>query len=115
VVDERGKKTTCLYETEKQARQVKRSFLRAAGESATTLETAIDSYEEFLRNVKQNKATSVDATLIRLRGFLGDLELDVADVDEQIAQEMYDAYRTTKSTRTKRAPSVDTHRNVLAE
>ena len=115
VVDERGKKTTCLYETEKQARQVKRSLLRAAGEAMKTLATAIDEYEEFLRNVKENKPTSVDATITRLRGFLGDLELDVHDIDEPIAQAMYDRYRTTKSERTKRAPSVDTHRNVLAE
>lgn len=32
-----------------------------------------------------------------------------------MAQAMYDRYRMTKSSRTKRAPSVDTHRNVLAE
>src|SRR5262249_31474877 len=64
---------------------------------------------------KQNKATSVAATTIRLRGFLGDLDASVSDVDARSAQATYDRYRTTKSKWTKRVPAVDTHRNVLAE
>ena len=116
VVNERGEKAASLYETEKQANQVKRAVLREA--NATTfkiLSEAFEMYEMYLRHEKQNRAVSVAATVTRLRGFFPDHEMDVRSVDPVRAQAYYTTYRETPSTRTKKPPSVDTHRNVLAE
>jgi integrase len=116
VVDERGKTRAFLYETQKQAQQVKRSILREANATVNKiLSEAFEMYETFLLKEKQNKPVSVDATVIRLRSFFPDHGMAVKAVDVARAQAYYAKYRTTPGPRTKKPPAVDTHRNVLAE
>lgn len=95
---------------------MKRALLRAALANASkTLDEAIDMYELYMRNEKMNKRPSVDATVDRLRAFFPDVGSKVNSVTPTQAQALYDRYRTQTGTRTKRPPSVDTHRNVLSE
>ena len=116
VVDEGGTKSSFLYATEEEAEQVKKSILRAAkANESKTVDEALEMYEMYLREEKQNKRTSVDATVIRLRSFLPDREMMVNAISLEKAQGYYTAYRTTPCPRTQRPPSVDTHRNVLSE
>jgi integrase len=116
VVREGSTATARLYATEEEAKAVIRQVKRAAKlNQSKPLDEAIDDYEVFLRNEKQNKSGSIDTTIIRLRSFFPDLELTVNAVDSKKAQSYYDSYRATPGARTKRLPSVDTHRNVLAQ
>lgn len=116
IVREGGAETTRFFETEGEAEKVKRALLRAAQENATkTLDEAIDMYELHLRDEKMNKRSSVDATVDRLRAFFPNVGTMVHAINPTQAQALYDRYRTQAGARTKRPPSVDTHRNVLSE
>lgn len=116
VVREGGVATARLYATEEEAKAVIRQVKRAAKLAASkTVNEAIDEYEVYLRNEKQNKSGSIDTTVIRLHSFFPDLEMMVNTIDSKKAQTYYDTYRSAPGVRTKKPPSVDTHRNVLAQ
>jgi integrase len=115
VVDERGKKNRYFYPTEKQARQVVRSLKRELGEiEEQTIGDTLDKYELYMRD-KGNKPKSVGETSRRLRLFFGDvLDLPLRQLDESRAAAVYEKFRT-RPTSTGNPPSVDYHRNSLAE
>ncbi len=108
VVGEGGKRSSRLYETEKQARQVIRSLTsELTGDAALTVGDVMERYERYLREEKQNKPLSVDTTLARLKSFFTDEGLLFRGIDASRCN----AYYTALAKRVK----VDTHRNTLSE
>lgn len=115
LVDERGGQTCSSYATEAEARQVVRSLKRKiALEPPKTIDEAIDDYEVYLRDWKQNKAKSYTATTWRLRAFFADVDELLGELTEKRCASYYDAL-TKRVSRTGKAYSVDSHRNILAE
>jgi len=108
VRDERGAESFVSYATKEEAERVKLALQgelrRHAGRSFAE---AIEEYERYLRDVKQNKPTSVRTTIIRLRTFFPDDELQLADFTPRRAAAMY--------LNLARAQAVDSQRNILSE
>ena len=108
VRDERGAESFVSYATQEEAERVKRALLtELRHRQPRKVEEALDAYEVFLRDVKQNKPTSIRTTMIRLRTFFPDESIPLADVTPRRAAAMY--------LNLTRAQSVDSHRNILAE
>ncbi|MBI2898501.1 MAG: tyrosine-type recombinase/integrase [Deltaproteobacteria bacterium] len=78
-----------------------------ASQDATTIEEAIEMYVRFLRDVKQNRVSSVATTRARLEAFFPDREMPLRALDRATCSDCYDALCRTNA--------VDTHRNSLAE
>lgn len=111
-----GEKAVKLYSTEKEALQVKAAIEEElTANSGRTIEEAIETYEVYLRDVKQNKPQSCTATTWRLRRFFVDTELPLTDLTPKRAAECYENLATTPSERTGKPLSADSHRNMLAE
>jgi integrase len=108
VRDERGAESFVSYATKEEAERVK---LALTGElrqrQPRTIAEAVQAYELYLRDVKQNKPTSVRTTIIRLRTFFPDDELTLAEITPRRAASMHLILT--------RAQSVDSQRNILAE
>lgn len=108
VRDERGAESFVTYATKDEAEQVKRALERElSGTSSRSIADALDAYEVYLRDVKQNKPTSVRTTLIRLRTFFVDEELALLDLTPKRAAALY--------LNLSKAQATDSHRNTLAE
>ena len=108
VVDQRGTRTASLYPERRLADEVIRSLTRKLGGSASlTIEEALTQYTVYLRDVKQNRGTSIATTMHRLDAFFVDREASVRGLDESVCQSLY--ARLASQTKT------DTHRNTLAE
>jgi integrase len=99
-------------EAETFLREANRQFRRSGDKS---VEEGIEAYEQYLLTEKGNKPGSVEDTLFRLRAFFPDTELPLADLSPQKCSGYYEALRTRISPRIKKAYSVDTQRNILAE
>ncbi len=107
------------FESEAQAQEYK-----AAVEAnwhrlnATTVEHALERYDEHLRTKGNKKGPVKDGsrveTLRRLRAFFRDATIQVASLTEDRCARYYATLCETP-TKYRRAPSVDTHRNYLAE
>lgn len=108
VRDERGAESFVSYATKEEAERVK---LAMTGElrqrQPHTIADGIQAYELYLRDVKQNKPTSVRTTIIRLHTFFPDDELLLSEVTPRRAAAMY--------LNLTRAQSVDSQRNILSE
>jgi len=78
-----------------------------------TIEDALKVYEKHLRE-KGNKDSSIGQTLIKLRRFFSDVEIEVAAVSPRLGQRYYDELRRSKR-KDGELVSVDYHRNTLAE
>lgn len=116
ICDEGGQKTSKLYASEAEAASVKAAIedeLKA--QTDRTIEEAIEAYEVFLRESKQNKPQSCSATAWRLRRFFADTDLALNALTPKLALECYEKLVTLPSERTKKPLSADSHRNFLAE
>jgi integrase len=108
VRDERGAESFVSYATKEEAERVKLALTGELRQRAPrTVAEALQAYELYLRDVKQNKPTSVRTTMIRLRTFFPDDELTLAEVTPRRAAAMY--------LNLTRAQAVDSQRNILAE
>ena len=106
--DEGGAESYVTYETKEEAEQVKKALQRQLKrEAIPTLAFALEEYETYLREVKQNKPQSVKTTLFRLRTFFPDQEMTLLDVTPKYAAATY--------MNVAKAQATDTHRNQLAE
>jgi integrase len=99
-------------EAEAFLKEANREFRRSGDKS---VEEGIEAYERYLLTEKGNKPGSVEDTLFRLRTFFPDTDLPLADLTPHKCSGYYEGLRTKISPRTKKAYSVDTQRNVLAE
>ncbi len=116
ICDQGGEKTARLLGTEKEALRLKYAIeQKLSVQAERTIEEALTAYQEYMRNVKQNKPASVTTTLIRLRSFFEDLQLPLADLTAKRCQGYYASLTGRPSKRTGVIPSVDSHRNTLAE
>ena len=108
VRDERGAESFVSYATKEEAERVK---LALTGElrqrQPRTIAEAVQAYELYLRDVKQNKPTSVRTTIIRLHTFFPDDEVTLAEITPRRAASMHLILT--------RAQSVDSQRNILSE
>ena len=90
VRDERGAESFVSYATQEEAERVK---LALTGElrqrQPRTIAEAVQAYELYLRDVKQNKPTSVRTTITRLRTFFPDDELTLAEITPRRAASMH--------------------------
>ena len=96
-------------------------------ESQITIETAIDDYEDFLRDEKGNKPKSYKETVRRLRRFFVQSEVSIVALTERACAELYEGLRQQRKTKKVRNEkgeietvdagpiSADYHRNALAE
>lgn len=116
VCEEGGAKTAQLFETEDAANRVKAALEKQLqAETDRTIEEAIDAYEVYMRDVKQNKLQSCTATAWRLRRFFVDTDLALSSLTSKLAAECYEKLISLPSERTNKPLSADSHRNILAE
>src|SRR5688572_6432913 len=116
VVGDGGQRTVKDYESEEEARAVVRSLRRKLDSDASkTVEEARVDYKRYLEQEKQNRARSVDATEWRLSIFFTDGDELLTELTPAGCARYYERLRTRESRRTKKALSVDSHRNILAE
>jgi len=102
------------FETEKEARQVFRSLSREMGEVSISVAEAIERYEAYLRDEKQNKPRSIQTTIYRVRTLLHEKDLLLRELTPTLCKGYYDELRN-RQTRMNRVAAVDSHRNVLAQ
>jgi integrase len=114
--DEGGAKTAEFFSTEKEANRVKAALqAKLSQELERTIEEALDAYQEYMRNVKHNKPSSVQTTTTRLQSFFEDRALPLVSLTPKHCQRYYESLAGRVSERTGKPPSVDSHRNILAE
>jgi len=107
--DGTGRQRVATFESAAEAEDfAEAARLTAPPSGAPTIEDALEAYEGFMRRTKENKPSSVQATMARLRGFIPRREREVARFPT--ASEMLERYEA----RTEKV-STDTHRNELAE
>ncbi len=108
VRDERGAESFVSYATKEEAERVKLALIGEIRQrQPRTIADGIQAYELHLRDVKQNKPTSVRTTIIRLHTFFPDDELTLAEVTPRRVASMY--------LNLTRAQAVDSQRNILSE
>jgi integrase len=90
-----------------------RRELAKAGEK--TVQEALNAYERYLLDDKGNKPGSVEDTMYRVGTFFPDREMALGDLSATTCEGYYQELRTLPRTRTKKAFSVDSQRNILAE
>jgi leucyl-tRNA synthetase len=114
--DPGGAKTAQIFATEKEANKVKAAIEGAFEKSSSrTTAEALTAYEEYLRNVKHNKPSSAKTTITRLRSFFEDQDLPLSSLTPKLCEGYYRNLTERVSPRTGKPPSVDSHRNILAE
>ena len=108
VVDERGARVARLYPERRLAEEVIRSVTREiGGPEAITIEEALTKYEAYLRDVKQNRATSITTTMHRLNAFFVDRTIALHGLDDSMCRSLYVQLASNAKP--------DTHRNTLSE
>lgn len=116
VCEEGGEKVARLFATEKEAYLFKDAVqLELTAQIGRTVAEALSSYEEYMRDVKQNRPSSIRTTMIRLRGFFADSELALTGLTPERCRGYYQNLLGRVSERTGEPPSVDSQRNTLAE
>lgn len=114
-----GEKERVLFDSRQAAEKHRRDVEGQLACQARTLDEAIDAYERFLNEEKGNKAKSYKETIRRLRRFLGrDMDLAFSMLTPAWAKRCYDSFRTRPLKPIPylyETPSVDYHRNALAE
>ncbi len=109
-----GERDSRFYPTKEKAEEIIRAVRREfARDGRKTVQEALDGYEEYLLNDKQNKAVSVANTTYRLGAFFPDRLMLLSDLTPRICDGYYEELRQRK-TRVGDAFSVDSHRTILA-
>lgn len=108
-----GEKRSRAFKTLRAAEIYKAELLGQIVQDRHTTESVLDDYEKHLLE-KGNKATSVDTTLGAIRTFFAD-EIPLALLSEKRCAKLYEELRTRPLERTKKPPSADYHRNILAQ
>lgn len=87
-----------------------------------TIGEALTAYEDFMLHDKGNKPNSVDQTQRKLRRFFDDVHVELAALDPDACEALYEGMRTSKRRVAGRPGrgrtptiSVDYHRNALSE
>lgn len=88
----------------------------AAAQGQHTVRDAIAAYQDYQRDVKGNRPTSVVTTGHVLHRFFEPmLDHELNRVTPQRGADLYDRFRRTRSDKTGKVPAVDTHRNYLLQ
>lgn len=116
VCDEGGAKVARLLETEREAELVKSAIEdQLKAQVGRSIDEAIQAYEDYLREVKQNKPASCTATAWRLRRFFIEPNLLLRKLTPERCRKLYEQLAITPSERTGKPLAPDSHRNLLAE
>jgi len=114
VVGAGGERDRRFYPTKEKAEEIIRAVRKELKrDGGKTVQEALDAYEEYLLNDKQNKAVSVANTTYRLGAFFPDTLMLLSDLTPRICDGYYEELRQRK-TRVGDAFSVDSHRTILA-
>ncbi len=112
-VDAAGARTSSIHESEERAnRYIERLRAELARDDHTTA-TALVEYKKHLE-AKENKKDSIRQTTWAIAQFFPD-EVALVSLTPKKCQALYDELRVRPLERTKKPPSVDTHRSMLAQ
>ena len=116
VCEEGGEKVARLFATEKEANLFREDVeVELKAQSGRTVAEALAAYQEYMRDVKQNRPSSIQTTQIRLRSFFTEPERVLSELTSQRCHGYYQKLLGRVSERTGEQPSVDSQRNTLAE
>lgn len=112
-VDAQGRRTSSVFDTDMAAEIYKEQLTSDLARLDHTTKTALAEYKKHLE-AKGNKKDSVRQTCWIIELFFPDPVL-LAMLTEKRCQVLYDEMRTRPTKRTRKPPSVDTHRGGLAQ
>jgi len=112
-IDDKGKRDSSIFPTQKAAELYKEFLLSELARDDHTTKSALDVYRKHLE-AKGNKADSVRQTCWVIGLFFPD-PINLALLTPKRCQVLYDEMRERPTARTKKPPSVDTHRGGLAQ
>jgi integrase len=112
-VDANDERFSRVFETLREAEVYKAELLGELAQLDVTTKTALDEYKKHLES-KGNKSDSVRQTCWALGLFFGEpLAFDALTPKKCAA--LYETFRTAPMKRTKKPPSVDSHRGTLSQ
>lgn len=113
VVAADGTRRSQILATERAAARFIADVTAELAVETLTVSQALERYELYLA-AKGNRTRSIETTMGRLRAFFPDGAIEMIDLTGKRCVALYDQVQQ-RPTRTRRKPTVDTHRNTLNE